>query len=165
MPPGLLPRSVNCLVPELIPSNLVLIIVYPGNGEGRGTDMNAGRGIAVVAAVLMALAAACGGGEGEETAEEPGSQVAEQTVADRQEELVDVGNTLCPVMGGRVAQGQSFQWEGYSIGICCPGCGDTFKSDPQHYLPALLEDPGLSDEVRAGLSEHLQGPEAEPGGN
>ncbi len=71
----------------------------------------------------------------------------------------EVGNSVCPVMGKGVVQGQYFDWEGYRIGICCPGCESAFRNSPEAYLSALLDDPAVSDEVKAGLSALVESAE------
>lgn len=73
---------------------------------------------------------------------------------------IPVGNTRCPVMGAAVVPGQWFEWEGFRVGMCCPGCETEFHRNVRTYLPHLLEDPGVTDEVRAALAVHLdQAPE------
>jgi YHS domain-containing protein len=62
------------------------------------------------------------------------SQVfAEETQGTAQTGIVDVGNKICPVMGGPV-NGQNFVvYEGKRYGLCCSGCEKTFLKDPALY--------------------------------
>ncbi len=111
--------------------------------------------ILLVTAAALAVANGCGGGE--PTAREEIQETAETAeVADTAPEVTVVNNAVCPVMGNAVANGQYFDWEGYRIGICCPGCEASFKANPENYIPALLEDPGVSEEVKAELSTFLE---------
>ncbi|MDH3590518.1 MAG: hypothetical protein OER88_01475, partial [Planctomycetota bacterium] len=48
--------------------------------------------------------------------------------------LVDLGNTMCPVMDGDVDGETYFEWNGLRVGFCCPGCDDRFLSDPEGAL-------------------------------
>jgi len=52
-------------------------------------------------------------------------------------EAVKVINTLCPVMGGAVADGLTVEYKGQVIGVCCPGCIETFKKDPEKYMAKI----------------------------
>lgn len=103
----------------------------------------------LAAAVTIAFAGGCGGGE-------ESSATADATVNDVPEEVTILSNENCPVMGNPVAGGQFFDWEGYRIGICCPGCEASFKANPENFIPALLQDPGVSDEIKAELSSYLE---------
>lgn len=110
----------------------------------------------IAAVALLIVAVACGAGEGQSANAPDSEDVTAQQEFETTEEVIAVGNSLCPVMGGQVVQGQYFDWNGFRIGICCPGCGDAFTADPQQYLPVLVEDPGISEDMRADLSELIQ---------
>lgn len=103
------------------------------------------------AAVVVLIAAGCGG---EEESVASGMDTVPPAA-----EIEVLGNTVCPVMGADVVAGQYFDWEGYRIGICCPGCGGMFASDPQAYIPALIEDPGVSSVHARELSGLIEGDE------
>lgn len=107
----------------------------------------------MVTAVLVMFSAGCG-----EATPQIQAEIVSETPDDT---LVALGNLYCPVMGGEVSTGQHFDWEGFRIGICCPGCGETFRADPRAYIPALLEDPGVSEELKARLSEYLDTAESQ----
>ncbi len=114
----------------------------------RRTNWLRGAGIAVFAA--LAVSAACGGNR------QPGEVSELRAEPEDHSAVVDVGNTKCPVMGAAVVSGQAFEWEGFNIGICCPGCETAFKGDPQAYIPFLLDDPGVTEAVKSMLSDHLE---------
>ena len=88
-----------------------------------------------------------------------GSQVfaAEETA---QTGVVDVGNKLCPVMGGPVNGKDFVIYEGKRYGLCCPGCDKTFLSDPAKYIAkvnasetvALPADPA-SKKMEKGMEQ------------
>jgi YHS domain-containing protein len=51
--------------------------------------------------------------------------------------IVDVGNKICPVMGGNV-DGKTFVvYKGKRYGLCCPGCDKTFLNDPEKYIAKI----------------------------
>jgi putative hemolysin len=101
----------------------------------------------IMTVALLAVSTGCG---------EATPAVQDEIVAETSDDtVVALGNLYCPVMGGEVSTGQHFDWEGFRIGICCPGCGGTFTADPQAYIPALLEDPGVSEEMKVRLSGYL----------
>ncbi|MFH0984096.1 MAG: hypothetical protein V1882_01020 [Candidatus Omnitrophota bacterium] len=73
---------------------------------------------------------------------------AEETV---QTGIVDVGNKMCPVMGGPV-NGESFAvYEGKRYGLCCPMCEKTFLNDPAKY--AALADAAASKEMEKAMDQ------------
>jgi len=51
--------------------------------------------------------------------------------------IVDVGNKYCPVMGGPIGGKDFVVYQGKRYGLCCPGCGKTFLSDPAKYLAQM----------------------------
>lgn len=53
------------------------------------------------------------------------------------ENIVDVNNKVCPVLGGPV-NGQDFvTYKGKRYGLCCAGCADMFLKDPEKYIKEL----------------------------
>lgn len=52
---------------------------------------------------------------------------------------VKVGNKICPVMGGKVDEKVTYEYEGKIYNFCCPGCVDVFKNDPQKYVQKVEE--------------------------
>ncbi len=73
-------------------------------------------------------------------------------------EPLDLKNATCPVMGGKVAEGQFAVFNGYKVGFCCPGCEKTFLQSPEKFLAKLGARP-------TGMSEKAEGKPAatEPG--
>lgn len=51
----------------------------------------------------------------------------------------EVINALCPVMGGEVSKDTEYKTEynGKTIGFCCPACIETFNSDPEKYMAEI----------------------------
>jgi YHS domain-containing protein len=47
--------------------------------------------------------------------------------------VIDVGNKICPVMGGEVDGKTFYVYKGKRYSLCCPGCDATFASDPEKY--------------------------------
>ena len=48
---------------------------------------------------------------------------------------VNIGNTVCPVMGTKVEPGKSLtvEYDGKLYNVCCPVCVKTFNDDPKKY--------------------------------
>src|SRR5262245_23643522 len=44
------------------------------------------------------------------------------------------GILTCPVMGGEVDKNLKFEWKGHTYYVCCEGCLDTLKKNPELYL-------------------------------
>jgi len=74
------------------------------------------------------------------TAESP-EEVDESTP----EDVIDLDNTFCPVMGGEVMEGQYVDWEGYRVHFCCSGCDALFLAEPEKYLPILAEEAAVAE--------------------
>lgn len=53
--------------------------------------------------------------------------------------IVDVGNKVCPVMGGAVDGEHFVVYEGKRYGLCCPGCKAAFLADPEKYIAAMQQ--------------------------
>ncbi|MFZ5801609.1 MAG: hypothetical protein ACOY3K_00650 [Candidatus Omnitrophota bacterium] len=51
--------------------------------------------------------------------------------------IVDVGNKLCPVLGGEVNGKDFVVYEGKRYGLCCPMCKGVFEKDPVKYIAAF----------------------------
>ena len=51
--------------------------------------------------------------------------------------IVDVGNKICPIMGGKV-DGKTFVvYKGKRYGFCCPGCEKEFLKNPEKYIAKI----------------------------
>ena len=55
----------------------------------------------------------------------------------KKEEIIDLKNEKCPVMGGDTSDSAFVIYEGKKIYFCCPGCDETFLQDPEKYLKKL----------------------------
>jgi YHS domain-containing protein len=56
---------------------------------------------------------------------------------------VTVGNKHCPVTGeevGKMGPPLTFEYKGKVYNICCPGCKNTFLSDPEKYSKIAEDD-------------------------
>ena len=51
----------------------------------------------------------------------------------------EIINKTCPVMGGKVDKDTTYktEYEGKTIGFCCPGCIEKFKANPEKYMAKL----------------------------
>lgn len=59
------------------------------------------------------------------------------TAASDKANIVDVGNTKCPVMGGPVSGKTFIEYQGKRYGTCCGGCAEEFNKNPEKYLASL----------------------------
>jgi len=105
--------------------------------------------------LLVGLAVSCGSNEdaalvntGSGT-DQSGIQEVSTSLAGA--DIVELGNTVCPVMGQPVAEGQHVDWNGYRINICCPGCDGVIREDPLPYIQVLAGDESIPEEIRAEL--------------
>ena len=58
-------------------------------------------------------------------------------VPEVQAEVVDVGNTLCPITGKKVNPKATAVYEGKRYAFCCKNCVAKFEKDPEKYLTEL----------------------------
>ncbi len=116
---------------------------------------------ATFAALFMAAGLIAGiAGCGEEAPVDSAEPVTEDTVLVTEatdevpEGIIDLKNTICPVMDLEVMDGQFVDWEGFRVHFCCAGCDQTFLAAPEDFLPVLAEDAAvaarLSGAVEAG---------------
>jgi len=109
-----------------------------------------------MAAALITSLAGCGEeipvDSAEPVIEDP--VLAAEAVEDIPAGIIDLENTICPVMGLEVMDGQFVDWEGFRVHFCCTGCDETFLAAPEDFLPVLAEDAAvatrLSEVVEAG---------------
>jgi hypothetical protein len=64
--------------------------------------------------------------------------------------IVDLENTVCPVMGNPAQESIYVDWEGYRVHFCCAGCDNAFLSDPDTFLDILAEDPDVAEKLGLG---------------
>ena len=105
--------------------------------------------IGIVAAIFIRGVAGEETGQAEEIeiAEDVSAVVSdsEEQVDQSTEDVIDLNNTLCPVMGGEVMEGQYVDWEGYRVHFCCAGCDNRFLAEPEKYLPVLVGEPAVAE--------------------
>jgi hypothetical protein len=129
--------------------------------NNRGRLIN-GAVLGFVFAVLVRGALGCGAGESSEAAgasnnEQASVQEQQSAAMDQQESaaaqdavpegIVDLENSVCPVMGNPVQEGVYTDWNGYRIHFCCAGCDQTFLSDPDKYIQILAQDPDVAEKL------------------
>src|SRR5574339_170266 len=62
----------------------------------------------------------------------------EQSVSS--DETLEIKNTVCPVSGkpiGSMGAGVTYMYGGKTFQLCCGGCVERFKSDPEKYFQKL----------------------------
>lgn len=70
-----------------------------------------------------------------------------QKAEEAKKELVNAGNTVCPVMGTKVEPGKALtvEYGGKLYNVCCPVCVKEFKKSPEKYVAIVekqMEDKG-----------------------
>ncbi len=82
----------------------------------------------------------------------------EQVEVAGEEELLEVGNMICPVSGEEIKEGEAykFEYEGKIYNFCCNMCVKDFKKDPQKYIDILekTEEETHLHEINQGHEEH-----------
>lgn len=58
--------------------------------------------------------------------------------------------TLCPVMGGPINKNLYTDVKGYRIYVCCPGCTEAIKKDPDTYIEKLRQQGVTPERTPAG---------------
>jgi YHS domain-containing protein len=56
--------------------------------------------------------------------------------------VVEVGNKICPVSGrpiGSMGEGVTYAYQGKKYQLCCAGCIEKFKADPEKYIDKIGE--------------------------
>lgn len=59
------------------------------------------------------------------------------------EEIINVGNKICPVSGEKIDEAMgpvTYEYEGKIYNFCCEMCIDEFKKDPQKYIKKVEEE-------------------------
>lgn len=65
----------------------------------------------------------------------------DQMMESKQKGSGEIWNKFCPVKGEEVdPDAQTVEYDGKTIGFCCPGCDGKFQSDPEKYMKNLSED-------------------------
>lgn len=55
------------------------------------------------------------------------------------EEVVEYGNTLCPISGEKIVKGEEikYEYEGVNYNLCCKMCNKDFEKDPEKYIKKM----------------------------
>ena len=64
----------------------------------------------------------------------------EEAVEVGEEEIIDVGNTICPVDGEPVDKDVNYVYEGKRYYFCSPECLELFMEDPELYIEEMGEE-------------------------
>lgn len=104
--------------------------------------------IGIIAAVFIRGVAGnetCGAEEND-TSQAAGAVITAESPEEADESgVIDLNNTLCPVMGLEVMEGQYVDWEGFRVHFCCGGCDALFLAEPEKYLPVLAEEAAVAE--------------------
>ena len=75
------------------------------------------------------------------------SYAGEQQAGEKQAETKQ--QTTCPVMGGKINKAQYADVNGYRIYVCCPGCIEKIKAEPEKYIKKLKAEGVVLDKTPA----------------
>jgi YHS domain-containing protein len=74
------------------------------------------------------------------TAKVAKSTPAATTEDKKEEEAMPVTNKLCPVSGGKVNPQYRTEYNGQYVYVCCQGCLDEFKKDPEKFVAKMSKE-------------------------
>ena len=60
--------------------------------------------------------------------------------------------TVCPVMGGKINKELYIDVKGYRVYVCCEGCTDKIKADPDTYLAKIKANGETPEKAPAAKS-------------
>lgn len=69
-------------------------------------------------------------------------------------EVVDAGNTICPISGDPVNPEVTTVYQGKRYSFCCPNCTDKFKKNPEKYLAKMAGKEKASETVEHEHAGH-----------
>ncbi len=86
---------------------------------------------------------------------EPEQGITEGSKQTVTEEVVNVGNKICPVSGEKIDDKMktTYEYEGKIYNFCCASCVDDFKKDPQKYIKKVEQ------ELQGKLQDELESEE------
>lgn len=73
---------------------------------------------------------------------------------------VNVGNTICPVMGQKIVSGHAvaIEYNGKIYNLCCAGCIGPFQKNPQKYIEQIvIQSKDAPDENSCNAVKSCQG--------
>ncbi len=79
----------------------------------------------------------CGQTCGMQSPAKPGMTLTQVTTS----KAVNVGNRICPVMGGQINDKNkvTYEYEGKIYNFCCAGCPAEFRKNPGKYIQKVQE--------------------------
>ena len=82
-----------------------------------------------------------------------------QQAADTTAAIHETGTvqTVCPVMGGAIDRNLYVDYENKRVYLCCKGCLESFKKNPQKYIKAS-EDKGIRFEAVPSAGKRQDSP-------
>ncbi|MBU1996831.1 MAG: YHS domain-containing protein, partial [Candidatus Omnitrophica bacterium] len=71
-----------------------------------------------------------------------------EAVDEESEDIIEVGNSVCPVSGekvGMMGPAYKYEYNGKIYNLCCAGCVSSFQEDPEKYV-AIVEKSMVQEE-------------------
>ena len=71
-----------------------------------------------------------------------GQQKDKDAMAQVTVQKVEVGNKICPVLGGKIDEKTkaTYEYQGKIYNFCCAMCIDEFKRDPEKYIKKVEDE-------------------------
>jgi YHS domain-containing protein len=109
--------------------------------------ISVGLFVGMLGSVSVVFATSCMDAAADAATEAKGAVASAAPVAgaEASKPAVEVGNTVCPVMGTPIDPKSKItvEHEGKVYNLCCPGCVAEFKKDPARFIKKL-EDPAVN---------------------
>lgn len=74
------------------------------------------------------------------------------------EEVVEYGNTICPISGEKIVKGEEVKYEhnGVNYNLCCKMCEKDFGKDPEKYIEKMEVEKQMEERraIDVGIHEH-----------
>lgn len=72
------------------------------------------------------------------------------------ENVVESGNTICPVSGEEIVKGEEIKYEykGVNYNLCCKMCIKDFEKDPEKYIGKIEEQEEAGAEAEGHEHHH-----------
>lgn len=81
---------------------------------------------------------------------------AEETKENKQAVAKTNLQTTCPVMGGEINKNLYYDYKGKRIYVCCSGCVESLKNDPEKYIAKLEKSGVIIEKIKTDSKQSPQ---------
>jgi len=77
-------------------------------------------------------------------------------ISTQEKKPVNVGNKICPVLGEKIDEKTkaTYEYKGKIYNLCCTGCVEGFKKDPEKYIKKVEEELQAESKEEGSASSH-----------